>query len=199
AINQTAGTITANNLGARALTGISLTSTGNDADTVAFANTGAGTIAYQDTDGFTVGALVAQTLGSGNASFAATSGVVSRGLATDDVLLQSRGVTAGPTTALAMTLTTNVNAGAADVRLVSADAINQTAGTITANNLGARAVTGISLTSTGNDADTVAFANTGAGTIAYQDTDGFTVGALVAQTLGSGNASFAATSGVVSR
>src|SRR5204862_209332 len=109
-------------------------------------------------------------------------------------------VAAGPTTGLGMSLTTNVNAGAGDVRLVSANAIDQTVtSTITANNLGARAVTGISLTSVGNDADTVAFANTGAGTIAYQDTDGFTVGALIAQTLGSGSATFIATSGVVSR
>src|SRR5256885_826800 len=85
-----------------------------------------------------------------------------------------------------MTLTTNVNAGAADVRLVSADAINQTAGTITANSSRGRALLGGSWTSAVCDADPVAFANTGAGTIAYQDTDGFTVGALVAQTLGSG-------------
>src|SRR5438067_499404 len=84
-----------------------------------------------------------------------------------------------------MTLTTNVNAGAADVRLVSADAINQTAGTITANKQEAAYETETSLECTRVHVRSVAFANTGAGTIAYQDTDGFTVGALVAQTLGS--------------
>ena len=57
--------------------------------TVALGTSGTGTISYRDTNGFTVGQVAAQTVGS--ASFGLTTGVVTKGgsgLAGDDILLQ---------------------------------------------------------------------------------------------------------------
>src|SRR5205085_2888033 len=88
------------------------------------------------------------------------------------------------------------NASAAAVRLGRGGDINQSSGTIMAEKLGAIAVGGISFTSATNSANTVAFANTGAGTIAYQGVAGFTVDTVGALTLGI--ASFASTPGVLS-
>ena len=123
-ISQTAGTITANLLGLTAAGTIDVTSTTNDAATLS-ATTSAGTINYRDTNALTIGAVGAQTVS--NATFAATSGVSTTGTGTD-ILIQTGG---------AQTLTTNVNANTTNnVRLASGAGISQTAGTITANQIG---------------------------------------------------------------
>ena len=95
-----------------------------------------------------------------------------------------------------MLLKQNVNAGLGDVRLISGADISQTGGVITASSLGARAVTGISLTSL-NAVGTFAANNSAAGKIAFRDVDGFIVDAVGAQTID--NITFAATTGVTTR
>ena len=67
--------------------------------------------------------------------------------------------------------------GTGDVRLMTGGAVTQSAGAITANNLGVRANTGVSLTQ-GNDANTVAILNTTGNPVSYTDTDGFAIGTV---------------------
>src|SRR5205085_208729 len=134
-IDQTGGKVVANNLGARAVTGISLTSSTNDADTVGLSNTTSGGISYRDVDGFTVGSVAAQLLGATvQTSFAQTDGVSAP---TQMIQLQSGGTGTGPTTSLVMTLLNDVSATTGDVRMQSAASIDQTGGKVVANNLGA--------------------------------------------------------------
>src|SRR5205085_1277580 len=150
---------------------------------------------YRDVDGFTVGSVAAQLLGATvQTSFAQTDGVSAP---TQMIQLQSGGTGTGPTTSLVMTLLNDVSATTGDVRMQSRSEMGQAGGKVVANNLGARAVTGISLTSSTNDADTVGLSNTTSGGISYRDVDGFTVGSVAAQLLGATvQTSFAQTDGV---
>ena len=56
---------------------------GNDVGTLAANNSGAGTITYQDANAVSVGTVAAA------GAFGLTTGVSSRGLATDDILIQN--------------------------------------------------------------------------------------------------------------
>ena len=180
-ISQTGGTITANLLGITAAGTIDVTTTTNNAATLA-ATTSSGTINYRDVDALTIGTVAAQTVS--NASFAATAGVTTTGTATDILIHAGTG----------LTLTQNLTAAnAANVRLAAGAGISQTGGAITANLLGMTAAGSIDVTTATNNAATLA-ATTSSGAISYRDTDAVTIGSVSAQTLS--NASFAATTGV---
>ncbi|MBI4292984.1 MAG: hypothetical protein HY661_16045, partial [Betaproteobacteria bacterium] len=118
------------------------------------------------------GTLDALTVGSVNAVNTASSldnsATGLSGVATangNDILLA--------TTSGTLTLAQNLSAGAGNIGLVSGSNINQTGGTITANQLGMRAVSGIGASQAGNNANAVAATTTGAGTIVYRDSDSF--------------------------
>src|SRR5438128_2347079 len=93
-------------------------------------------------------------------SFTATNGVSAPG---QSIQLHSLGTGTGPTPVVSSRRrhTSCYRDWSSDVCSSDlADKIDQTGGKVVAANLGARAVQGISLTSTTNDADTVAFLNT---------------------------------------
>ena len=183
------GQITANDLGARqesAAGDIILDNDNNDVDVFAASNSAAaGTVVLRDNDGVTIGSVGVQTIG--NATFANTTGVTTN---SGDVLLDVDG---------AIQIDEAINAGTADVRLVSDGDISQAAnGIITANELGARQQSGagnIILDNNSNDVDVFAANNAAAaGTVVLRDVDGVTVDTVAAQTIG--NATFANTDGI---
>jgi hypothetical protein len=74
-------------------------------------------------------------------------------------------------------LGTNLTIGTGTLRMTTAGAITQTAGTLSAGTLGLSAGTGITLTQPTNNVTTFA-AQTGAGDLTLTETDGFTIGSV---------------------
>ena len=127
---------------------VTLTNAGNNVTTLAM-NTN-DTSAYRDTNAFSVG------------SVGGTTGISSSG---HDVSLQSGG---------AMTLNSNITATGATVTLDSAGGITQPGGSIAAAALELKGGGTQSLTSSGNNVDTLA--GNVAGSISYRDADALDVG-----------------------
>ena len=184
------GIITANELGVRqegAIGNVHLCFD-NAVDTVAINDLGGGTIEFQSTRDLTVGSVAEKTAGS--AAFSLTEGVASTN---GDIFIVTDGT---------LSIEQVINAGTADVRLVSLGDLTQTAdGIITANELGVRNENGMAAggdidLSFANAVDEVAINNSAiGGTAAFRSSRDLTVGEVTSFTDSCGNI-FGHTSGV---
>ncbi len=135
----------------------------NNVATFAATSTGAGAaIVYRDSNAFTVGAV------PGVAGFGAATGVTTAG--NGDSLLHSGGL---------LTLANNINVGTGTLRLVGAQGVTQSGGSIVADALGVRAAGDIVLNSTSNDVETFAAAAT-SGNVSFADADDLIIGSVAA-------------------
>jgi filamentous hemagglutinin family protein len=127
---------------------------------VSLDTTGATGVAFSNGQALTIGSVTvaAPVFGSDTLATSTVAG---------DAALEAAGV---------LTLNTNVNAGAGNLLLQSADAIAQTGGTITAGGLMVVAGANATLTD-GNDVTTLAANISGSG-FSYNDTNGFAVGSV---------------------
>jgi hypothetical protein len=154
AINQTGGTIAADEFRFDAKGAVTLTSAGNDVNTIAGQTTAAGAIQFTDIDDLIVGAAFG------------LSGITS---SAGNITLN---------TGALLTLAADIIAHS-DIWLNSLGAINQTAGSIIANGLRFDANGYVTVTQPGNDVDTIAGRTTAAGDIQYTDADDLTVGSVL--------------------
>ncbi len=170
------GTISASALGVRAAGDVTLTGN-NSTPTFAADNSNISSVVkYSSSGSITLG-----TVGA-SGTFGATSGIITLG---GDVLLK-----AGTSVAVNQP----ISASTGTVRLVALNGgISQGAAPITAAALGVRATDDVLLDTAGNDVNTFAAFNSGAGKqIRFADVDDLAVGAITAD-----GANFAATSGVI--
>ncbi|HEY1379409.1 MAG TPA: VCBS repeat-containing protein [Gemmataceae bacterium] len=182
-----AGVITAQNLAVVANGTVNLCVAPNVVSgTFAAQDTGAGAlVAFNDTVGFTVGAVTADVCAAGATGVTTNNG---------DVDLVSGG---------AIVLAQPVNAGAGTVRINAGGAVTQTAGgagSITAANLAARANGNVDLCQVANTVPgTFAASVTVAGAfVRFLDTTGFTVGTVAADACALGATGVVTTNGDIS-
>ena len=163
-ITQTGGTIVAQELGAKAATGIDLSSAGNDVDEFA-ADGGTGSITLVDGDGYTIGEVTTAGCFSTTVTGVTTGGDFESCVTTGDIMV---------TSAINATGTVRLEATAGNV--------TQTAsGVITADALGARANGSITLNLAANDTNTFA-AESSTGNIAFNDANAVTIDTVTAGT-----------------
>jgi hypothetical protein len=187
-ITQTAaGTITAQHLGVRQQGAAGNITLGfnNDVDVLGVLNNAAGgTVDFHDTDDLTIDVVTGRT--QDNAVFTATTGLTTT---TGDALVDVED---------ALSITQQINVGAATVRIAAGSSITQdAAGTIIAQNLGIRQQGAAGNVTLGfnNDVDVLAVLNQATGgTVDFHDTDDLTIGSVAGRT--QDNAVFAATDGL---
>ncbi|MCA9082799.1 MAG: hypothetical protein KDA81_02030, partial [Planctomycetaceae bacterium] len=192
---DTAGPITAASLGIRqqnSTFGTVQLDDANDVDNIAVLNAASGqSVVLKDSDNLTITSIAGQTIG--NVMFTTTNGVQS---SDGNILIE---------TGSSLQIDQPLNAGTADVRLVSGTSgadgtVAQSAvGIITATHLGIRqqsASSGsVQLGTAANDADVLAVNNVAQGDeIAFFDVDELLIGRVDSQT--TGNITFAETTGV---
>lgn len=176
-----------------------------NAGTTIGVGTGAGTLSIDATDLAGIGAFFGGiTIGNSSGTAALTIGNATLPLSTTFIMNGAGGsiaTTSGTTLSLpgsnnlsmvagSVSLAGTMNAGTGTVRIVSAGAVNQTAGSITASGLGVRAGGAVTLNQGNNVTTFAGLTNGGGSALQYTDASGLDLGTISA--LGA----FAATSGV---
>ena len=170
-----AGVITADELGIQAGGSVNLAVTASDVNTLAVSTTGL--VEFDDSDNLTVGTVIA----GGNCGFTGATGISSFG---GNVNLR---------TGSSLQVSSPINAGGGDVRIVAGTSVNQSSGGIvSANNLGITATSFVTLCAAINDVNTLAVSTTGL--IEFRDGDDLIIGAVSA----GGNAGFGGATGLTS-
>ena len=173
-----AGVVTANELGILAIDAVTLGAVANNVTVLAVQTTtsGTGSVVFREADSVTIGTVSSVT------GFPGATGITTTN---SDVLVHAN---------TSIVVNQAIAVGTADVRLITnTGSVTQNGtGAITADELGVRAGSFISLAAASNDVTEFAAAATG--TLEFSDINSFTVGTVAAQT--SGVAVFTNTPGV---
>ena len=162
-ISQTGGTITAQELGARAADSVNLAQS-NDVDEFA-AEAGTGSVTFIDADGYTVGEVTVDGCFNMTVTGITTNTDFETKVGSGDI---------------ALTSALNIN-GTARLEATTGNITQDVNGKISADNLLVRAVGNIDLNAAtgGNEVDNVvAFESTSSGNVEFEDADGFIVGTI---------------------